>query len=54
VARLLDKLPPEVASDDAARELTEFACGKVFNIIQLIYRSKPYELSSKDNEFGFA
>jgi NTE family protein len=54
VGRLLGKLPPELAADDAARELREFACSKVFNIIHLIYRSKPYELSSKDYEFGFA
>jgi NTE family protein len=54
VGRLLDQLPPEIAADDAALELREFACSKVFNIIHLIYRSKPYELSSKDYEFGFA
>jgi NTE family protein len=54
IGQLLGKLPPELATDDTARELREFACNKVFNIIHLIYHSKPYELSSKDYEFGFA
>ena len=41
--------PAEIATDDAARELSEFAC-KAFNIIHLICHSRPYELSSKDYE----
>jgi NTE family protein len=36
IGELLGKLPPELAADDTARELKEFACNKVFNIIHLI------------------
>jgi NTE family protein len=52
VARLLEKLPPELASSQEISDLRHFSERKVWNLIQLIYRSKEYEGDSKDYEFS--
>ena len=52
VSRLLEQLPPELAESEDARFLRQFAEHKVWNLIQLIYRSKEYEGDSKDYEFS--
>jgi NTE family protein len=52
VANLLPKLPPELQDTEAANVLKEIADHKVYNLVQLIYRSKAYEGNSKDYEFS--
>jgi NTE family protein len=52
LANLLEKLPPDLRNSDEARLLSRAADHKVYNIIQLIYRSKHYEGHSKDYEFS--
>jgi NTE family protein len=52
LARLLEKLPPELAESPEAAHLRPFSERKVWNLIQLIYRSKEYEGDSKDYEFS--
>ena len=51
-AKLLAAIPDELKNLPEARLLAEAADEKVFNIIQLIYRSRNYEGSSKDYEFS--
>jgi NTE family protein len=51
-ADLLRKLPKELAASPEAEALAAMADRKVYNIIQLIYRSKNYEGNSKDYEFS--
>jgi NTE family protein len=52
VAALLEKLPPKLRDDPAAKALRPLAESKRFNIVHLIYRSKHYENLSKDYEFS--
>jgi NTE family protein len=52
LARVLDKLPPELAQSPEIGILRPYAEHKVWNLIQLIYRSKEYEGDSKDYEFS--
>jgi NTE family protein len=52
VARLLEKLPPELKESEEARTLRPRAQHKVLNIVHLIYRARNYEGQSKDYEFS--
>jgi NTE family protein len=52
VGRLLKQLPPELRQTPEAELLRYEACEKVFNIVQLIYRARKYEGTSKDYEFS--
>jgi len=52
VSRLLEKLPPELAQSPEAADVRRLAEHKVWNLVQLIYRSKEYEGDSKDYEFS--
>ncbi len=49
---LLRDTPENLRKTAEARFLTEFADLKVYNVVQLIYRSKHYEGNSKDYEFS--
>jgi NTE family protein len=51
-ADLLRKLPKALAQSPEAETLAAMSDRKVYNIIQLIYRSKNYEGHSKDYEFS--
>ena len=51
-ARLMTKMPPELLETHEARTLAAEADERVFNIVQLIYRSTNYESVSKDFEFS--
>jgi NTE family protein len=48
----LDEVPPALLETAEAKTLRDFADCKVYNIVQLIYRSKHYEGNSKDYEFS--
>jgi NTE family protein len=48
----LSKLPADLLATEEARMLSSIADHKVYNIVQLIYRSKHYEGHSKDYEFS--
>ena len=52
LARLIEKLPPDLAESAEAAVLRPYADRKVWNLIQLIYHSKEYEGDSKDYEFS--
>ena len=52
LASLLSKLPHDLRDSEEAKLLSSAADHKVFNIVQLIYRSKHYEGHSKDYEFS--
>jgi len=52
LANLLPKLPPELQNTEEAKLLKQIADHKVYNLVQLIYRSRTYEGNSKDFEFS--
>ena len=52
VRRLLKKLPPELRNDPDVAHLSARAAEASISILQLIYRSRPYESSAKDYEFS--
>ena len=52
LAKHLKSLPAELRDSSDAKTLAKFADLKVYNIVQLIYRSKNYEGDSKDYEFS--
>lgn len=52
LSKLLHKIPEELRDTAEAKMLAEFCDLKVYNIVQLIYRSKHYEGNSKDYEFS--
>jgi NTE family protein len=52
LTKLLGDVPAELHDTAEAKLLTEFADPKVYNIVQLIYRSKHYEGNTKDCEFS--
>ena len=52
LANLLDKLPDGLSDDRDLRLLKEAADRKVYNLVQLVYRSRGYEGHSKDYEFS--
>jgi NTE family protein len=54
VRRLLEKLPPELAEDEDAREARQLATRGDMTIVHLIYRTREHELASKDYEFSRA
>lgn len=54
VQALLDKLPADLKASAEATELCRLADPSVHNIVQLIYRSPPEELESKDYNFSRA
>jgi NTE family protein len=54
VQALLDKLPDDLKRSAEAAELCRLADPSVHNIVQLIYRSPPHELESKDYNFSRA
>jgi len=51
-AQLLGKLPKDLLQTPEAAMLAAEADEKVYNLIQLIYRSKSYEGTCKDYEFS--
>jgi NTE family protein len=52
LASLLAKLPADLLASEEAKMLSSIADHKVYNLVQLIYRSKHYEGHSKDFEFS--
>jgi NTE family protein len=51
-AKLLSEIPDELKQAPEAKLLAAEACGKVYNIIHMIYRARIYEGASKDYEFS--
>jgi NTE family protein len=51
-AKLLAKIPKDLLQTAEGKMLALEADGKVYNLIQLIYRAKNYEGTSKDYEFS--
>lgn len=54
LATLLEKLPEEFKDTPEVSVLSSIAQRKVYNLVQLIYRSKRYEGDSKDYDFSRA
>jgi len=54
LSSLLQKLPDELKDSREVAVLSPLANRKVYNLVQLIYRSKQYEGDSKDYEFSRA
>jgi NTE family protein len=52
LANVLERLPPEAVDSEDGRLLKAVADRKVYQIVHLIYRSKNYEVQSKDYEFS--
>jgi NTE family protein len=52
LAGLLDRLPDDLKDLPEVETLSRVADRKVYNLVQLIYRSKQYEGDSKDYEFS--
>lgn len=52
IARVLDKLPPEMAEDADVKALTKIAGGRALSILHLIYRSHAWEGGARDFEFS--
>ena len=52
ITSLIAKLSPDLRDDPEVATLTEFARENAVSVVQLIYRSKHYETSSKDYEFS--
>jgi NTE family protein len=52
LADLIEKLPEDLKNSPEARLLSNEADQKVYNVVQLIYRTKKYEGHSKDYEFS--
>ena len=52
LALLLEEIPPRHLPAKLMAELQPWLCDRVFNIIHLIYRAKPYEEQFKDYAFG--
>ena len=49
---LLEQVPKKLLPVELVADLTPWMCDRVFNIIHLIYRAKPYEEQFKDYAFG--
>ena len=49
---LLETIPEKDLPDALVAELEPWLCDRVFNIVHLIYRAKPYEEQFKDYAFG--
>jgi len=52
VRALLDALPADLAEAEVARRVGALARENAVTVVQLVYRDKPYEGSSKDFEFS--
>jgi NTE family protein len=52
VRRLLDKLPPDMATDPDVIALTAMTRENSVNVVQLIYRANAWEGGSRDYEFS--
>jgi len=52
LANLLEKIPADVLASDEGKLLQSVADRNVYQIVHLIYRSKNYEVQSKDYEFS--
>jgi NTE family protein len=52
IRSLLNALPPELASTEVAGRVCALARENAVTVVQLVYRDKPYESSSKDFEFS--
>lgn len=52
LSELLALLPPARRQDPAALRAAEWACNRRCNVVQMIYRDKPYEGDAKDYAFG--
>src|SRR5262249_24983475 len=52
LATLLQKIPIEILESDEGKLLRSAADRNVYQIVHLIYRSKNYEVQSKDYEFS--
>lgn len=52
LASVLSKLPKDLRTTEEANLLSSVADHKVYNLVQLIYRSRHYEGHSKDYEFS--
>ena len=52
LANLLEKIPADVLESDEGKLLQSVADRNVYQIVHLIYRSKNYEVQSKDYEFS--
>jgi NTE family protein len=50
--QLLDSLPPELLGTPQAQRVCKLARENAITVVQVIYRDKPYEGSSKDYEFS--
>lgn len=54
IGELLRQVPADQVSPELMQALEPWVCDRVFNIVHLIYRSKPYEQQFKDYAFGVA
>jgi NTE family protein len=52
LANVLERVSPEILDSEDGKLLKAVADRKVYNIVHLIYRSKNYEVQSKDYEFS--
>jgi len=52
LANLLEKIPTKILESDEGKLLRSAADRNVYQIVHLIYRSKNYEVQSKDYEFS--
>jgi NTE family protein len=52
LANVLDQIPPEMLESEDGKLLRAVADRKVYQIVHLIYRSKNYEVQSKDYDFS--
>ena len=52
ISRLLAQVPAEALDPELCETLRPYSCDHVFNIIHLIYQTKPYEAQFKDYAFG--
>ena len=52
LALLLEEIPKKHLPARVTADLAPWLCDKVFNIMHLIYRAKPYEEQFKDYAFG--
>jgi NTE family protein len=52
LANVLDQVPPAILENEDGELLRAVADRKVYQIVHLIYRSKNYEVQSKDYEFS--
>ena len=54
LANILEKIPPELLDNEDGTLLQALADRRVYQIVHLIYRSKNYEVQSKDYDFSRA